>query len=246
MAVNIDKVYQRVLAITNKEQRGSVTPQDFNLLANQAQMNIFEQYFYDIKQFSRVPGVQTEFSDPLHILEEKLAPFRVNDESLPESTHVLNSNVYRLGEVSFFEFVVTDPLDPTVGYYLRPIQLGELTYSEMKLYDLSPLTRPTKTRPSYTRSEEFLIDILPAGLEDKGVVRYNYIKKPTNASWGYSVILGKALYSGTHSVDFQLHASEETSLVNEILVMLGIAIQRPDVAQAAIADEIKKNQSEKS
>jgi len=45
MAVSIDTVYQRVLAIANKEQRGYVTPQEFNILANQAQMSIFEQYF---------------------------------------------------------------------------------------------------------------------------------------------------------------------------------------------------------
>jgi hypothetical protein len=37
MAVSIDTVYQRVLAILNKEQRGYVTPQEFNLFANQAQ-----------------------------------------------------------------------------------------------------------------------------------------------------------------------------------------------------------------
>ena len=43
--VNIDTVYQRVLAIANKEQRGYITPQEFNLYANQAQMDIFEQYF---------------------------------------------------------------------------------------------------------------------------------------------------------------------------------------------------------
>ena len=52
MAVNIDTVYQRVLAFANKEQRGYVTPQEFNLFANQAQMDIFEQYFYDINQLA--------------------------------------------------------------------------------------------------------------------------------------------------------------------------------------------------
>ena len=52
MAVSIDTVYQRVLAIANKEQRGYITPQEFNLFANQAQMDIFEQYFYDLNQFS--------------------------------------------------------------------------------------------------------------------------------------------------------------------------------------------------
>ena len=45
MAVSIDTVYQRVLAALNKEQRGYITPQEFNLFANQAQLDIFEQYF---------------------------------------------------------------------------------------------------------------------------------------------------------------------------------------------------------
>ena len=56
MPVNIDTVYQKVLAIANKEQRGYITPQEFNLFANQAQMDIFEQYFYDTNQFGRIPG----------------------------------------------------------------------------------------------------------------------------------------------------------------------------------------------
>ena len=45
--VSVDTVYQKVLAFANKEQRGYITPQEFNILANQAQLEIFEQYFYD-------------------------------------------------------------------------------------------------------------------------------------------------------------------------------------------------------
>ena len=47
MAISVDTVYQRVLAIANKEQRGYITPQEFNLMANQVQISIFESYFYD-------------------------------------------------------------------------------------------------------------------------------------------------------------------------------------------------------
>ena len=63
MSVSVDTVYQLVLSILNKEQRGYVTPQEFNLFANQAQMDLFEQYFYDINQFGRMHGNDTEFSD---------------------------------------------------------------------------------------------------------------------------------------------------------------------------------------
>ena len=46
--INIDSVYQTVQALANKEQRGYITPQEFNLFANQVQRDIFEQYFYDL------------------------------------------------------------------------------------------------------------------------------------------------------------------------------------------------------
>ena len=38
--VSIDTVYQKVLALANKEQRGYITPQDFNLFAKQAQLDL--------------------------------------------------------------------------------------------------------------------------------------------------------------------------------------------------------------
>ena len=70
--VNIDTVYQRVLALANKEQRGYITPQEFNLYANQAQQEIFEQYFYDLNQQARIPGNEYVYADVDDMLEEKL------------------------------------------------------------------------------------------------------------------------------------------------------------------------------
>ena len=78
--ININSVYQKVLAITNKEQRGYITPQEFNLFANQAQMEIFEQYFYDLNQFNRIPGNDTPYADVDTMLEEKLQIFESFDE----------------------------------------------------------------------------------------------------------------------------------------------------------------------
>ena len=83
MAISIDTVYQRVLAIANKEQRGYVTPQEFNLMANQAQMSIFESYFYDKNQRQRLEPVVNPEIDETNIselIDRKLSPFK---ESLP-------------------------------------------------------------------------------------------------------------------------------------------------------------------
>jgi len=94
--VKIDDVYQKVLAFANKEQRGYITPQEFNLFANQAQMEIFEQYFYDLNQFSRVPGNSSEYSNILDNINEKIAIFETTGTGL-----TLAIDLYRLGTVIF-------------------------------------------------------------------------------------------------------------------------------------------------
>ena len=96
MAVSVNKVYQKVLAIANKEQRGYITPQEFNLYADLAQKEIFEQYFYNINQMNRMPGNSTEFSDQLYILEEKIAPFRVNGATMVSSTEIFSQSTLRV------------------------------------------------------------------------------------------------------------------------------------------------------
>lgn len=100
MSVNINTVYQAVLAVTNKEQRGYITPQEFNYLANQAQLDIFEQYFYDVNQFSRLPGNSTEYSDMIDILDEKISLFEKTSQAVTNGI-TLPSDLYRLGSVIF-------------------------------------------------------------------------------------------------------------------------------------------------
>ena len=97
MAISVDKVYQKVLALANKEQRGYITPQEFNLFANQAQQEIFEQYFYDLNQFMRVPGNNTVYADVDDMLEEKLAIFETTGTITSDTFD--NTDVYRLGTV---------------------------------------------------------------------------------------------------------------------------------------------------
>ena len=91
--VSIDRVYQRVLALANKEQRGYITPQDFNLFANQAQMEIFEQYFYDVNMARKGQGNDTVYADVDDMLEEKLQIFERTDDT---STYTITSGLITL------------------------------------------------------------------------------------------------------------------------------------------------------
>ena len=42
----INDIRNTVLAVLNKNNYGYISPQDFNLYAQQAQMDLFEDYFY--------------------------------------------------------------------------------------------------------------------------------------------------------------------------------------------------------
>lgn len=237
MAVDINTVYQRVLAIANKEQRGYITPQEFNLFANQAQMKIFEQYFYDVNQFSRVPGNDTGIGDMLSMLAEKIAEFEVHGTSVGSGT-TLPTDLYKIMDLYY--------TDASSDIY--PLQ--RITKKEVFEYRLSKLPIVSSTKPVYIQNSTGVICYSAlsksASTAITSGVAINYIKKPASATWGYNVIVGQALYNSAASTDFELHPSEETSLVNEILELAGIMMEKPGLVNIANAEEDKKVQQEKS
>ena len=235
MAVNIDTVYQRVLALANKEQRGYITPQEFNLHANQAQMNIFEQYFYDTHQFQAVQkGNSTEYSDMIDLLAEKIAPFEKYKVAMSMSgnTGTLATDLYRLGTVFY-------AVGGTIDVEVERIEKNDFTYIEN-----SPLAAPTEKRPVYTRTSATTIKTFPSATITSNVT-HNYIAKPTKCEWAYVVVNEKALYNANQAVDFELHASEEESLVINILELAGITINKAGLAQTAANMDQKNIQQEK-
>jgi len=63
VAINVDTVYKTVLLILNKEQRGYMTPDEFNKIATQVQLEIFENYFENLNQQLRVQDNDSEYAD---------------------------------------------------------------------------------------------------------------------------------------------------------------------------------------
>ena len=76
MAVSVDTVYRTVLLIMNKESRGYLTPDEYNRIGNQVQFEMFNEYFEDLNQQLRVPENDSEYSNRVKNLEEKLAIFK--------------------------------------------------------------------------------------------------------------------------------------------------------------------------
>ena len=76
--VNINTVYQAVLVITNKDNRGYITPEEFNSLATQAQESIFASYFMREMTYEMQTGgsnVDSDFSNPTLTVAQKINAF---------------------------------------------------------------------------------------------------------------------------------------------------------------------------
>ncbi len=241
MAVSVDTVYQRVLGILNKEQRGYVTPQEFNLFANQAQLDIFEQYFYDINQFGRLPGNSTEYSDMLTLLNEKINLFETTSVMTYSGGYfILPTDLYRLGTIIYTN-TTTNPFGVVSN---EDIEIERINKNEFLYINSSPLTKPKNVRPIYTADTNGIKAYGNTTLVSG--VKCNYIKRPAKVEWGYQMVYGEALYDQSSSQDFELHASEETDLVIKVLALAGLVTKEQDIYTVASQEDALNTQQEKS
>ena len=254
MAVSIDSVYQKVLGLANKEQRGYITPQEFNLFADHAQKEIFEQYFYDLDQFQRAPGNDITYSDRVTSVENKISYFKRYDENVSSITGSSGDVMLEDHDEDIYKLIALRlRYQPGERLYVaEEIQVG----SEFFLYGDSPLARNTKKRPIYWKRMDSGKGISlrvyprpqisnPYDSSVDGTVVISYIKTPLKPNWSYVVINDKPLYNSTNAVDFELHASEETELVYRILALAGVAIEKPQLVQTAVGLGAGQIQQEK-
>ena len=241
MAVSIDDVYQRVLALANKEQRGYITPQEFNLLAQKAQMDIFEQYFHDMGIGMLEGENDTQYGNRIDSIREKLLVFQVYKDFVPAvtDTHIvtLPADVHVLGDVFYND-------ENNIHYLANEIDVREAQYVFK-----NPLLAPTKNRPSFLRMDGNKIRMYPEVVEPAwGITRVmcNYIAKPADPKWTYVIVNEKALYNAFAGdrQDFSLHASEESTLTNRILELAGIVINKPGLSEVILRNQAVKEANE--
>jgi hypothetical protein len=231
--ISVDTVYQKVLSIVNKENRGYITPQEFNLFADQSQLEIFEQYVFDLNQYMRLKENNTEYANLYKTIDEKLSRFKTEADLTYMTDHFhFPDNLHKLGTVIY-----------------NGIEVDKVDKKQLLEYQLSKLTQPTITSPVFTQniansSNHWAIKVFPSTITSN--VSCTYVRKPISPNWGYTSISGNALYNASYSTDFELHESDETALVLKILAYAGLNIKDASVVQVADGKENKKITQEKS
>jgi len=166
MASIINTVRATVLSIANKNNYGYITPSDFNLYAKQAQLDIFEDYFYQynswiVKQNARVSG--SEYADVIKGLVEVIDSFSVT------SPIVFNSGLYSLPD----DYYLVNKI------FQGNTEVERVSQSKILLLNSSHLTAPSTMFPAYT-AEADKITIYPVLT---GTVNCQYIRYPKDPKW---------------------------------------------------------------
>ena len=116
----INSVRNTVQAIANKNNYGYISPQDYNLYAQQAQMDLFEDYFYQYnswitKQNQRISG--TGYADIVKSLIEVIDSFSVTKSLNQQGNNFYNlpSDYYYINKVNYYPTLITGSVTTAAG-----------------------------------------------------------------------------------------------------------------------------------
>lgn len=225
MAISVDTVYKTVLLILNKEQRGYMTPDEFNKIATQVQLETFENYFESLNQQLRVPDNDSEYADRIKNIDEKIAIFKKYEATTYSTDHfTLPTELYRLGTV-----IYKDEIEAQL------VQRNDLLYVNQ-----SPLTKPTEQYPLYLYEDNKLY-LKPNDIEDN--ISVSYVKKPLDVIWNFEIPSGQNYYQyvTSGSQDFELDVSEQPEIIIKVLLYAGVVVKDYNLVNLA-AQQVQAEQ----
>ena len=237
----INQVRNTVLAIVNKNNYGYITPADFNLYAEQAKLDLFEDYFYQFNVTVNLENTRrsgSSYADIKKGIEEVIDGFSVTANLTQDA-----NNVYLLP---------VENLPPGGAYYLvnkiiyNNTEVERVNQSKITYLLYSNLTAPTTMFPAYTL-EGNKVTIYPSSIQGATDISAQYIRYPFTPKWTYQTLSGgEALFDPNQAdfQDFELPISDMYTLVTKILQYAGISIREKEVYQFAQAEQIEQDKQE--
>jgi len=248
MAISVDDVYKTVLLILNKEQRGYITPNEFNKIATQVQLDIIDNYLETLNQQLRVPQNESEYGDRVKNIDNKLSALKEIQPLDPATIWVAN-NQYDTTLLTLPIYVIGTVI------YKDEQEIERVDRNEWLRVNMSKLTRPSEDYPLYLYengsifiqpSDLVKIDPLTALPYDQFSV--SYIRKPEDVVWGYTV-LGNGAYEFNPltppTQSFELEDTDQVDVILNILKYTGVIIRDPQIVQAATQEIAATEMNEK-
>lgn len=246
----INSVRNTVLSVLNKNNYGYLSPSDFNLFAKQAQLDLFQDYFYQynyqvMKENTRQSG--TGYADIKKGLEEVIDLFSVTNDL----THIADNrfsapSIITTGD-DYYLILKVLCYDASVPPRVFKGEAEKVHQSKITMLNNSMLTAPSELFPAYTLDGD-TITVFPSTFDAPTEVECNYIRYPKDPKWTYvSLTNGEPTFdqSATDFQDFELSVEDEVTLVLKILQYAGVSIREAEVYGFANSEETQDIAEEK-
>tara|TARA_R110002020_G_scaffold467190_1_gene690578 strand:- start:365 stop:1108 length:744 start_codon:yes stop_codon:yes gene_type:complete len=244
--MTIDEIYRLVQTFANKEQRGFITPSDFNLLAKQAELELVNKRLNILQEKSqpRKAGGFIEESLTPEMAEQDLAPFLISKRFNVSSSVVASG--YSEAEVS----LSNDVLLIKEIFILPDENFGINSHIPLEIVkpeDINKVLRSSLVKPSMdfpiglmsgsSTSERLKIKIFPDSI--KNVMVYYYHLPSIPPQWNYVTVAGKPVHDPSNSNQFKFSSRVHSEIVVKILEYLGVNLREAQLVQYAQSNELK-------
>ena len=238
--MTIDEVYRLVQTFASKDQRGFITPSEFNLLAKQAELELYNKRLSIIKEKAptrKSQGIYGESLSP-ELAKQDIVGFLVSDiiNTVNDPVPYKGSTITRSADYIESIFINQDE-EHSISTNI-PVDIVEP--KDVNQILRSSLVKPSIEYPialiSGASSSVKRVSIFPE--EIKSVVMYYYVYN-NNVKWNYVTIAGKPVYNSSGSQQLVISPRVHGEVVVKILEYLGVSIREAEIVQYAQANEIK-------
>lgn len=240
--ISTNEVRNTVMFFINKNNKGYITPDEYNMFSLMAQMDIFNSMFTDlndglVKKDKRLTN--SEYADLPKALEQAIDTFGVYTTPLNFVYDAIAGVWNYTGSDLLLDMHLSLVNAQGKKVYIELVNKSELNYLMN-----SNMTAPTTIYPIYAKVGDSykIAPTVPAGY----TAELFFVRKPKNPKWTYISDNGSPLYnaSAPDLQDFELDYTYMPALVVKILMYCGLSIREEMVVQSASAEEIKNYQQD--
>jgi hypothetical protein len=217
MGLNIDKVYRFVQFVSNKEFRGWVNPEEFNLGAEIAQLTLYSEMEAVFAATKKISTDMRPFVD-------------TNDGTITSDPTLIAGLTPYTGVLSNFRHPISCRITDT----RKPVK--EVKESELNYRLDSSLIPPTESYPICVYRDNGIYTY-PDTIT--GDITVTYLRKPTTPEWVDSGAGTRPIYHPSSSTDFDFDEPMFMQLAARILSHVGVNLKDEQLVQYGVAFEQK-------
>jgi len=227
--ISVKRVYEVLKDLANKEQRGFISPSEFNTMAPIAQTAVFNKMWSEVlaSESIRLSGRdgQRDLSKTNDVREELSMYLRnATQERQADLKYTYPSDFYKMSSAKTYGSVLMGVVTSV------PIEI---------MYDphrLDYMLRSTLSGPSIGKPVVLVADKLEVHPNSIKKIDIRYYKIPEGVTtagastssqpqFGYTTVAGDEVFDAATSIDFELPQDREEQLVLEVASMIGTSLR---------------------